>query len=115
MEEFPVPNTTLVVDHFANLYCNSSRSFITSELVRIGNDVIRTRAVITNTYLEHDRYDLIKKMDKPVYQITGSRGEKYLSTNLSEFCRDEGLDYKQMHKAYETGYTTKQGWKVEAF
>jgi len=113
MEEFPVPNTTLLVDHYGGVYDSSTKSIINSELIRIGQQVIRVRALVVNTYLSYGRIDLLKNVDKPVYLLTSPTGAKSYSVNLSEFCRDEGLDYKRMHKACETGYQTRDDWRVE--
>ncbi|MEZ9705451.1 hypothetical protein AB4342_01320 [Vibrio breoganii] len=113
MEEFPIPNTQMVVDCYANIYDYSSHSIVTSELIRIGDTVTRAKALIVNTYLIHGRYDLLKNIDK-VYLITNPKGGKSYTINLSEFCRDEGLDYKRMHKALELGHTTKEGWHCQS-
>ncbi|MEZ9229985.1 hypothetical protein AB4259_02735 [Vibrio amylolyticus] len=114
MEEFSIPNTQMVVDHHGNLYDYHSHSIITSEVIRIGDHTIRTKALIANTYLSHGRVDLLKRIDKPVYLIISPNGAKYYSLNLAEFSREHGLPVENMYKAAQKGYQTREGWKVES-
>jgi hypothetical protein len=111
-EEFHIPNTTLLVDHYGNVYDSSTKSIITSELLRIGNHVYRLRALIVNTYITNGRYDLLKNINKPVYLITAPDDCQFYSVNLKEFCEDEGLNYERMKKASMMGHETKDGWSV---
>ncbi|MFA0145362.1 hypothetical protein AB4452_04670 [Vibrio lentus] len=110
--EFPISGTTLLVDCYGNLYDTSTKSINKSEFIRIKDKIVRTKALIINTYIEHGRYDLLKQVDKPVYRITSPNNAMYISINLAEFCREQNLNYDRMLKAFELGHKTRDGWTI---
>lgn len=113
MNEFPIENTTLIVDCYGNLYDSSSKSIHRGEFIRIGQTTMRTKALIVNTYISYGRYDLLKQVDKAVYKVISPKGACYITLNLSEFCRELGLNYSRISKAHQMGHRTKCGWQVE--
>lgn len=112
--EFEIKGTTLLLDSYGNLFDSSTKTIHKGEFIRIGKDVMRTKALIVNTYISYGRYDLLKNVDKTVYLITNPKGAKFISLNLLEFCKDHDLNYERMAKAYQLNHTTKCGWCIES-
>lgn len=110
--EYPITGTMMVVDDYANAYDYSTHSIVTSDYYRLNGKLYRMTSLIAKTYIEHGRYDLLKRVGKSFYIITKEGEGIYFCTNLKRFCEEHGLNYTTMKKAINKDYQTKKGWKV---